>query len=86
MKTLFYIIIFVIVFLFTANTQITFKPFSISLPYWYKPVGLLLVVIGIFVFGIGENMSEYKRGYKDGINKTIELIKKIEDENDKGRN
>lgn len=46
-----------IVFLFTANTQITFKPFSISLPYWYKPVGLLLVVIGIFVFGIGENMS-----------------------------
>lgn len=86
MKTLFYIIIFVIVFLFTANTQITFKPFSISFPYWYKPVGLLLVVIGIFVFGIGENMSEYKRGYKDGINKTIELIEKIEDENDKGRN
>ena len=86
MKTLFYIIIFVIVFLFTANTQITFKPFSISLPYWYKPAGLLLVVIGIFVFGIGENMSEYKRGYKDGINKTIELIEKIEDENDKGRN
>lgn len=31
-------------------------------------------------------MSEYKRGYKDGINKTIELIEKIEDENDKGRN
>lgn len=75
MKIVFYIIIFVIVFLFTANTQITFKPFSISLPYWHKPVGLLLVVIGIYVFNIGENISEYKRGYKNGIKDTIELIK-----------
>lgn len=30
MKIVFYIIIFVIALLFTANTQITFKPFSIS--------------------------------------------------------
>lgn len=81
MKIAFYIILFVVSFLFIAHTQITFKPFSISLPYWHRAVGISLVVFGVLIYNIGETISGYKKGYEDGIEKTIKyLIDKSKEE------
>ena len=55
MKTILFTIIFIIALLWVGDLTITFKPFSISLPGWYKPVGILLffsVNGGIYYRGI----------------------------------
>ena len=39
MKTILFTIICVISLLWVGDLTITFKPFSISFPGWYKPVG-----------------------------------------------
>lgn len=41
MKTIIFTIICIIALLWVGDFTITFKPFSISLPSWYKPVGII---------------------------------------------
>lgn len=36
------IIIFVVLFLFLGNTEVSFSPFKVIIHEWWKPVGLLL--------------------------------------------
>lgn len=36
---IFGIVIFIVTLLFIWNTNISFKPFSISIPYWHRAVG-----------------------------------------------
>ena len=60
MKTILFTIIFIIALLWVGDLTITFKPFSISLPGWYKPVGIILFVLSMAVYTIGE----YTKGYK----------------------
>jgi len=45
MKTIIFTIICIIALLWVGDFTITFKPFSISLPGWYKPVGIILFVL-----------------------------------------
>lgn len=76
MKIIFYIAIFIVTFLIIGQIQITFKPFTISLPYWYRSLGLLLIVVGLFVYNIGEQMKGYKDGFRQGMKYVIEKIEK----------
>lgn len=62
MKTIIAILVVVSLFLYISELTISFKPFSIQLPYWYRALGLLLVVVGILVYSIGEQV----KGYSDG--------------------
>lgn len=79
MKMIFYIAIFIVSLLFIGQIQVTFKPFAISLPYWHRSLGLFLIVVGLLVYNIGEQMRGYTYGYRDGINHVIdELEKRIE--------
>lgn len=79
MKMIFYIAIFIVSLLFIGQIQITFKPFAISLPYWHRSLGLFLIVVGLLVYNIGEQMRGYTYGYTDGMNHVIdELEKRIE--------
>lgn len=66
----------IIALLYIGELTITFKPFSISLPGWYKPVGILLFWLSMAVYTIGEKNKGYKQGFDDGVNKCIEYIKK----------
>lgn len=52
--------LFILMFLFLGHANISFKPFSISIPYWHRAVGITLVVIGVCVYNIGERFSGYK--------------------------
>lgn len=76
MKTILVTAIFIIGLLWIGEFTITFKPFSISLPGWYKAVGILLFWLSMAVYAIGENTKGYKQGFDDGINKCIEILKK----------
>ena len=52
------------------------KPFSISLPGWYKPVGIILFVLAMAVYNIGEYAKGYKHGFDDGLKECIEILEK----------
>ena len=55
--------------LFIGHISISVKPFSISLPYWHRSIGLVLIVVGFLLFNIGE----YTKGYADGLKKGSEM-------------
>lgn len=76
MKTILFTIIFIIAILWVGDLTITFKPFSISLPGWYKVVGILLFWLAMVVYATGEHARGYKQGFEDGVNKCIEILEK----------
>ena len=69
-------IIFIIALLWVGDLTITFKPFSISLPGWYKPVGIILFVLAMAVYNIGEYAKGYKHGFDDGIKNVLKYLKR----------
>lgn len=70
-STIFYLIIVVALFFWTANTKISFDPFSIEFGSLYRAIGLFMIIIGI---GFIQNQSE-----KDGAEKLKQaLIKELE--------
>ena len=76
MKTILFTIIFIIALLWVGDLTITFKPFSISLPGWYKPVGIILFVLAMAVYNIGEYAKGDKQGFDYGIKKCVEILEK----------
>ena len=76
MKTILFTIICVIALLWVGDLTITFKPFSISLPGWYKPVGIILFVLAMAVYNIGEYAKGYKHGFDDGIKNVLKYLKR----------
>lgn len=67
-------ILAVLVLLFIGHLTITFKPFSISLPYWNRAFGIVLCVIGLELYCYSERIAGYKEGLKSGMDKTLELL------------
>lgn len=55
--------------LFIGHISISIRPFSISLPYWHRSIGLVLIVVGFIIFNVGE----YAKGYSDGLKKGCEM-------------
>lgn len=86
MKVVLFIISMVIVSLYIGHFSFTVKPFSISLPLWYRPVGLIIVIIGFFILNWSEYMHGYSKGLKDGANCTIEMIKRHIEDNKEFKN
>ena len=76
MKTILFTIIFIIAILWVGDLTITFKPFSISLPSWYKALGILLFFLSMTVYNIGEYTKGYKQGFDDGVKECVEILKK----------
>ena len=76
MKTILFTAILIIGLLGVGDLTITFKPFSISLPGWYKPVGILLFFLSMAVYTIGEYTKGYKQGFDAGIKECVEILKK----------
>ena len=76
MKTILFTIIFIIAILWVGELTITFKPFSISLPGWYKALGIVLFVLSMALYNVGEYAKGYKHGFDDGIKECLDIIKK----------
>ena len=75
MKLTFCITFFVILFLYVSQMEVTFNPFSISLPYWHRSVGILLVMVGIVLYCTGERIKGYEVGHRDGVEWVIKQLK-----------
>lgn len=57
-----------------GNLSISINPFHVSLPYWYRPLAIFLMLMGLAVYNVGEKTKGYKDGLKDGKKITIEAI------------
>lgn len=66
---IFFLAIFIISALFIS-------PFSISLPYWHRALGVVLIVAGCLVYNIGENVAGYKKGLDNGMEIVLKQLKK----------
>lgn len=76
MKTILFTAIFITCILWVGELTITFKPFSISLPGWYKVAGILIFWLSMVVYTTGEYAIGYKQGFNDGVKKCIEMLEK----------
>lgn len=76
MKTILFTIICIIALLWVGDLTITFKPFSISLPGWCKALGIVLFVLSMALYNVGEYAKGYKHGFDDGIKECLDIIKK----------
>lgn len=70
------VILLVLGFLFISQVSINIKPFSISLPYWHRALGVVLIVAGCLVYNIGENVAGYKKGFDNGMEIVLKQLKK----------
>lgn len=71
------IVIMIIWLLFIGNISISFKPFSIHLPFWHRSLGIFLAVAGFMIYNIGEHTKGYSDGLKKGEEMTWEAINKV---------
>lgn len=79
---IFFLAIFIISALFIGHFRLTFSPFSVSLPYWHRVVGVILIVAGCLVYNIGEHMSGYKKGLDEGMEIILKELKERYNEED----
>lgn len=73
MKVL-YLLMLIAGLLWIGDFSITLKPFSISLPCWYKSVGILLFWLSMTIYVLGEHTKDYKEGFDTGIKQCIEIL------------
>ena len=62
--------------LFIGHFRLTFSPFSVSLPYWHRALGVVLIVAGCLVYNIEENVAGYKKGLDNGMEIVLKQLKK----------
>lgn len=74
MKAILLIIIAVFMLLYIGDTTISFHPFSIKMESWRLVIGLILIAVGSLL--VANNY--YNKGYRDGINKVIDIIEEEE--------
>lgn len=72
---IFFLAIFIVSALFIGHFRLTFSPFSVSLPYWHRAVGVILIVVGCLVYNIGEHISGYKKGLDEGMEIVLKELK-----------
>lgn len=77
-------------FVITTDFSISLKPFKFAIEQikWGYAIGLFLIVIGGCIFTayakhLGKVESGYYKGYEDGANALIELLKKQKEDETK---
>lgn len=76
MKTILSAILLAASLLWICELTVTFNPFSVSLPAWYKIVGILFFWLSMIIYTRGENAKYYNKGYQDGSEDTIDDIER----------
>lgn len=76
MKVL-YLLMLIAGLLWIGDFSITLKPFSISLPCWYKSVGILLFWLSMTIYVLGEHTKDYKEDLILGLNSALRYLIEI---------
>lgn len=53
-----YLLMLIAGLLWIGDFSITLKPFSVSLPCWYKTVGILLFWLSMTIYVLGEHIKK----------------------------
>jgi len=78
-KTIIYILLFVVLALYIGRFKISFNPFSIELGSWYNLIGYISSIIAVIFLSLGAYEEGYKKGTKDTVNLVQEALnEKIE--------
>ena len=77
MKIAIMIVLLIVLLLFAGDFSVSVKPFSIKMPYWHRALGLLLLMVSIVVYNVGEHSKGYREGLKRGSEMTLESFRKI---------
>lgn len=56
-----YLLMLIAGLLWIGDFSITLKPFSVSLPCWYKTVGILLFWLSMTIYVLGEHIKAIKK-------------------------
>lgn len=76
MKVL-YLLMLIAGLLWIGDFSITLKPFSISLPCWYKSVGILLFWLSMTIYVLGEQPKTIKKDLILGLNSALRYLIEI---------
>lgn len=77
MKVIVYLVLLIVFFLYLGHTEISFSPFRIKIIEWYKPLGIIIMTVGFFIYTVGNERESFKDGWTKAKN---EIINKITDE------
>ena len=66
------ILLSIILFLFLADTKITFSPFSFKCLHLMKAFGWVVVTVGISLIVADASKTRYNEGVKNGAEYTIQ--------------
>jgi len=72
-----YSLILVIMFLFLADTKVTFSPFTFKMFHLWKAVGWITIAVGVFMVSKDAEITAYKKGSMDTIQELDKQLTKI---------
>lgn len=75
MKTTLWLILVAVIVFFAARPKLNFSPFSVTFETPYFAIGIAFMLIGLSLI----QYESYKRGVKEGLNKTIEKLEKLKE-------
>ena len=81
MKTVLTIVVCVVFFLVLGDTTIQFKPFRINIEHWYRPVAIILMMLALIIYTVGEHTKGYKEGLNQGVEQVFNELKKQKEQN-----
>lgn len=70
------ILLVTVLFLFLADTKITFSPFAFKCAHWMKAVGWVIIAIGVAFVVSDASEAKYAQGLKDGSDYTVKELEK----------
>lgn len=76
MKVL-YLLMLIAGLLWIGDFSITLKPFSVSLPCWYKSVGILLFWLSMTIYVLGEHTKGIKKDLILELNSALRYLIEI---------
>ena len=80
MKYIILLTVLFALFLFSADIEISLKPFNIKLHNWHFAVSWVLIVVALLVAMVGEHNKGYKQGLNDGTKMVKEMWEDILEE------
>lgn len=73
------ILVAIVIFLFISGLNISFENgLKITLTYWWRGVGLLLILAGFYIYLGGEIYISYRKGMDKGAEIVEEVLKEKE--------
>ena len=72
-----YLVILVVMFLFLADTKVTFSPFTFKMHHTWKAVGWITIVLGVFMVSKDAEITAYKKGSNETLQELDRQLTKI---------